>query len=280
MGATIYSLLGILWWNLIGQYMYYVYAKLSLGITWRRRLLPRFDPGPPQWWLDTWHVYDWWNGNLDNRVPNTAFVLFYRRAAKDRFEEWIKNAADSIARPLVNAVLWLLGSLLHGYTTFSAWIEAIRHRVGTYVPSWAASLADAAKLLYRWFPAAIRAGASTWNDIWESIKTAVKNWARARFDDAMTWVANNAPWVIDWVNFLGNWYYAAGEWLTAFKEDPYAVIAAALGVAWSTWTGIYNGILNFYNNVWVPYRITLHDFLADPLGWMYDRVEDELVRRW
>jgi len=280
MGATIYSLLSILWWNLIGQYMYYVYVKLSLTLYWVHQLLPRFNPGPPQWWLDTWHVYAWWNDNLDDRVPNTAFVLYYRRAAKDRFEDWIKNAADSIARPLVNAVLWLLGSLLHGYTTFSAWINAIRARVGTYIPWWATSLANAAMRLYHWLPLAVRQATATWSDIWEGIKAAVKDWARARFDAAMTWVANTAPWVFAWVDYLSTWYYATGEWLTNFKNNPYSVMVAILGTAWSTWMSIYVGILNFYNNVWVPYKITLHDFLADPLGWVYDRVEDELIRRW
>lgn len=276
---TIYSLLGILWWNLVGQWMYYVYSR-GWSEWWTYQFLPRFDPGPPQWWLDTWHRYAWWNNNLVDHRPNTAFVLFYRRAAKDRFSDWIEDAADRIASPLFDAINTLLGAIPQAVVTFSDWIKLVSSRVGTWIPIWTTNLATGLNYLKMKLPQSIFSPPYTWTSIWDSIKTAVKDWAEDRFDAAMTWVANNAPWVVDWIDFLATWYYAAGEWLTAFKEDPYTVIAAALGVAWSTWTGIYSSINDFYNTCWVPYKITLHDFLADPLGWVYDRVEDELCRRW
>lgn len=280
MGATIYSLLSVLWWNLVGQYMYYIYAELNLSTFWQRMLLPKFDPGPPQWWRDSWWYAGWWNQNLDNRVPNPIFAMFYREAARDRYRDWVKDAADQIATPLVNTLARLLGILWHGYASFSDWINAIRGRVGTWVPWWTSTLAAGLALLYGWLPSDIVSGAVSFYDKFLAWYETTKSWAQVNYDAAKTWVANNASWVIDWINFLGNWWYAAGEWLTAFKDDPYAVIAAALGPAWSIWTGIYGGIRDFYNNVWVPYKITLHDFLADPLGWVYDRVEDELIRRW
>lgn len=277
--AAIYSLLSVLWWNLVGQWMYFVYSR-GWSTFYTYMFLPRFDPGPPQWWLDSWHVYAWWNDNLVERRPNTAFVLFYRRAAKDRFQDWVEDAADRIATPLVAVISSLLGLLRHGYTTFSTWIEVIWDRVGPYTPWWATHLANAVTKLYHWIPLAIRQATQTWNDLWEEIKAAAATAAATLYDAARTWVVNNASWVMDWLNFLSGWYYATGEWLTNFRNNPLITITGILGLAWSVWAGIYDSILDFYNTVWVPYRITLHDFCADPLGWTYDRVEDELLRRW
>jgi len=280
MGTTIYSLLSVLWWNLVGQYMYYVYVKLSLTTFWIHRFLPRFNPGPPQWWLDTWHVYAWWNDNLDNRVPNVHFVSFYRRAAKDRFRDWINDAADTIARVLVDAVSGLLGSLLHGYTTFSTWIESIRNIVGTWTPWWASTLAAGLTLLYDWLPLDIVSGAVSFYDKFVAWYTATLSAAATLYDTARTWVANIAPGLVNRFEIIRSWFDSVGTWVTNFKADPYGTVVGLLGTAWTAWTGIKDDIVDFYNNVWVPYKITLHDFLADPLGWTYDRVEDELIRRW
>jgi len=276
MGATAaYSIIDILYWNLLSQWMRFVFSR---GWTeyWRNFFLPRFSTTAPQWWLDTWHVSAWWRDNLEDGNPKFNFWVFYRVAARDRYSDWVAQAADNVARPLANAISNLLGSLLHSYTTFSAWIETLWDRVGHYLPPWATSISHAAIKLYKWFPTAIVHGWESWNDIWESIKTAVKSWAQTQFDAAKLWVANNAPWVIDWINFLGNWYYFAGEWINSFKANPYGTVAGWLGGAWSTWTRIYGSILAFYNLVWVPFKVDLHAFLDHPWLWIQDRIDEEV----
>lgn len=280
MGAAIYSLLSILWWNLVGQYMYYVYAKLSLTTFWVHRFLPRFDPGPPQWWLDTWHVYAWWDDNLDSRIPNTAFVLLYRQAAQERFRDWINDAANTVAQTLVDAVSNLLGILYHGYTTFSDWLSALRGRVGTWVPDWADHLAHAATLLFGWLPSDITSGIVSFYDKFVAWYEVTKSWVRVGYDAAKNWVANVAPMLTAGYITIRNWYDIVATWVTNFKADPYGTVAGWLGAPWTTWIVLRYAIIDFYNNIWVPFKATLHDFLADPLCWMYDRVEDELIRRW
>jgi len=279
MGATaVYSIIDILYWNLLSQWMKFVFYR-GWDEYWRNLLLPRFSTTAPQWWLDTWYNSAWWRDNLEDGKPKLNFWVFYREAARDRYSDWVVQAADNVARPLSNAISNLLGSLLHSYTTFSAWIDTLWTRLGTYVPSWATSLSHAAVKLYHWFPTAIVNGWEIWDDIWERIKTAVKDWAKTRFDAAMTWVANNAPWVIDWINFLGNWYYFAGEWINSFKANPYGTVAGWLGVAWATWTGIYGSINDFYNTVWVPFKVDLHGFLDHPWLWIQDRIDEEVEHR-
>ena len=186
--------------------------------------------------------------------------------------------SDKAARAadLVNvAIRASLGFVQHAYTSFEDWIEAIWTRVGDYVPWWASSLVDAAVKLYNWFPTDIVNNWKDWGLIWAEIKGEVWAWALARFDAAKDWVADNAPWVVDWINFLATWYYAVGEWVTSFKNDPYGTVSGWLGPAWASWLIIRNGIVLFYNTVWVPFNTNLHDFLDHPVLWLYDRFDEE-----
>lgn len=280
MAATAtYSLINILYWNLLSQWMKFVFYR---GWTeyWRNFFLPRFGTTAPQWWLDTWYVSAWWRDNLENGKPKLNFWVFYRSAARDRFSDWVAQAADNVARPLADAVSNLLGSLLHSYTTFSDWIEGIRNRVGTWIPNWTSNLATGLNYIKMKLPQSIFSYPYTWDSIWEGIKTAVKDWARLRFDDAMTWVANIAPWLITGYNLVRGWYDLVHSWVTNFKANPYGTIAGTLGAAWTFLSGSYTGLRDFYNNVWVPFKVSLHDFLDHPMLWLYDQVEDYLCERW
>lgn len=286
MWCDIYPLLSILWWNLLAQWMKFVYTR-GWSEYWTYFFLPRFDKGAPTWFTCGWAWAELWDDNLKDCVtyrkkcrPSPIFYLHYRRVARDRYSDWVAQAAKNVATPLVDAVSTLLGTLAHSYTTFSSWLEAIRTRVGTWVPTWADNLASAASKLYNWFPAAIRRATATWGDIWDDIKTAVKDWATARFDAARLWVANTSSWLVAGYNTVRTWYDNTASWLTKFKEDAYGKIVGWLGAPWNFLKGAWWQLRKFYNEVWSPYKVTLHDFLADPLGWLYDRVEEELIRRW
>lgn len=271
---TIWPLLSILWWILVGEWMKYVFDKVRTAL-WRRHLLPEFGDTAPGWWIEV-NQWQWlWSVNLTAGVPNYSFGVLWRGAARVHFDNWISDKADRAADLVNVAIRATLGFVQHFYTSFSDWIEAIWDRVGTYVPWWATSLANAATKLYNWFPEAVVNGWKTWDIIWAGIKGEVWSWALARFDAAKEWVANQAPWVIDWINFLGTWYNAVGEWITNFKNDPYGAVAGWLGVAWSAWVGIRVDIVDFYNNVWSPYKVTLHDFLDHPALFLYDVLEEE-----
>lgn len=290
MWCDIYPLVNILWWNLLGQWMHFIYTKVFSWVSefyypYLEWLLPRFTKGAPTWFTCGWAWADLWNDNLKNCTgdpprcrPNTAFVLHFRKVAKDRYEDWVADKAGTIAGVLVDAVSVLLGSLLHGYTTFSIWIDAIRGRVGTYVPWWTTTLAAGLVWLRSKFPTAIRDATSTWDDIWGSIKTAVKDWAKARFDAAIAWLNNTVSALVTGYNTVRAWYDLVSTWVTNFKNNPVGTVVGWLGAAWTAWTGVRTGIVNFYNNVWVPFKVGLHDFLDHPVLWMEDRVTEEVTQ--
>lgn len=275
----VYPLLDVLWWNLIGQWMDFIFHYVHSAY-FRRYLLPTFDAAAPQWWKDSWgHSYNWYS-HLTNGVPDGAFAWYYKRAARDRFSDWINKAADNVARALTDAIYNLLGNLMYGYARFTDWINAIWTRVGPNVPSWASNVMEALWNLWNWFPGDIRDNVVSWYDKFAAWYNAAISWAQSRYEATKVWVANTGNWLVAGYNTVRGWYDSAHAWLDDFRYNAYARVTGWLGSAWDAWRGVRYGIVNFYNTCWVPYKITLHDFLADPLGWLYDRVEAELIRRW
>jgi len=277
--VTIWPILNILWWVIVGWWIKYVFDKVRTAL-WRRHLLPHFGDTAPQWWLEV-NQWQWiWDVTLSDGTPNYSFGVYYRGAAKIHFDNWVSDKANRAADLVNVAIRSSLGFVRHAFLSFEDWIEAIWDRVGDYLPWWANDLVDAVQKLRDWLPIAIANGWKSWEVIWAEIKGDVWAWALARFDAAKNWVANHAPWVVDWINFLGGWYDAVGVWVSNFKWDPYGTVAGWLGPAWASWLAIRNGIALFYNNVWVPFHTDLHDFLDHPMLWLYDQVEDYLCERW
>jgi len=274
-----YSLIDILWWNLIGGWMDFIFHYVSSAY-FRERLLPTFSTTAPQWWKDSWgHSYNWYH-HLTDGVPDGAFAWYYRHAARDRYSDWLNAMADAVARPLTDAIYHLLGNIKYGYTRFSDWLTAIRGRVGSWVPWWTTTLAAGMEFLHSLFPLDIRDGIVSWYDKFVAWYNAAISWAQTRYEATRVWVANTGSWLVSGYNTVRDWYDCSWGWLDDFRYNIYARITAWLGPPWYFLAGAWWELQNFYNTVWVPYRATLHDFLADPLGWLYDRVEDELVRRW
>lgn len=267
----IYNLRDILLWVVRGWWQYFVLDHGLLG--WMR--LPE-RRSAPDFWRDYFSQYQWEHYLDSSGRPNhIIWASRYRSCATWAYNAWLGVRTRAARDDAIDLVRNFTGSVFHGYTTFSTWIEAIWDRVGDYVPWWADSLVDAAVNLYDWFPTDIVNAWKSWDTIWAEIKGEVWAWALARFDAAKDWVANNAPWVIDWINFLGGWYDAVGVWINTFKNDPYGTVVGWLGIAWTTWTGIRVGILKFYNTVWVPFSVDLHDFLDHPMLFLYDVFDDE-----
>jgi len=269
---VIYDLRDILLWIVRGWWQYFV-LRHNL-YRWLR--LPE-SLTAPDFWLDYFSHYQWYNYlDSDGRPNHIIWASRYRTCATSAFNAWMGVQTRRFRDEAVSLVRNFTGTLLYGYITFSTWIDVIWNRVGTYLPWWASSLASAAVQLYDWFPLSIVNAWKSWDTIWAEIKGDVWSWALARFDAAKNWVANHAPWVIDWINFLATWYNAVGAWVTAFKGDPYGTVVGWLGVAWSTWLSVQAGIVNFYNSVWVPFSTDLHDFLDHPMLFLYDVFDDEV----
>ena len=148
------------------------------------------------------------------------------------------------------------------------------------MPWWAINLADGVTRLYMWLPSDIRSAATSWYDKLRGWYDAANAWAWGQFQAAKDWVANNAPWAIDWINFLINWYNAVGQWIVNFRNNPYGTIVGWLGSAWNAWIGIRNEIVNFHNNVWQPFKADMFAFFDHPMLFLYDKTEDYLCERW
>jgi len=276
---VIYPLLNILWWNLVGQWMHFVFTHIASTYI-RPRVLPRFSTTAPQWWKDSWgHSYNWYH-NLTNGVPGVLFVWYYARAARDRFSDWIRNAADTVARPLVDAVRGLLGNLLYGYTKFSDWIRAIQVRVGSWVPWWTSTLAAGLDYLWNRLPGDIRDGTISWYTKFSAWYNAAISWSQSRYESVRVWVVNTGAWLVSGYNTVRAWYDSAHGWLDDFRLNTYARITARLGVTWTRAVTFFTSAGTFWYNLWGFYAADIGAFWADPLGWLYDRAEDELVRRW
>jgi len=134
--------------------------------------------------------------------------------------------------------------------------------------------------LWGWFPGDIRDNVVSWYDKFVAWYNAAISWAQSRYETTKVWVANTGAWLVAGYNTVRAWYDSSHDWLDDFRYNIYDRITAWLGPPWTFLYNTWQQLQSFYNNVWVPYQVTLHDFLADPLGWLYDRVEAELIRRW
>lgn len=257
---------------------------------------------PPSWFQYTYKDQVWKdNLDSDNR-PTLNFCKYFIRAVWNYFlhkitQQW-EDAIGALQRVLTSA----LGSLRHGYGTWSDWVEGIYARVGQGALTWADDLLQAANRLYLWLPEGVRQGLHSWEDIFVYWYGQAKLWVVQQFGsalaaavDAWAWVVSSGEalrawydsvrtWVLDWAQnaaervrgVLG----ATWNWIVAFRADPLGTITFYLGPAWAKLVSWADGPLTFYYNLWGSYATMLGEFLADPLGWLYDRTEEELVRRW
>ncbi|GAH26761.1 unnamed protein product [marine sediment metagenome] len=271
--TSVYPLKDILEW--------YLHGIWQNVLIWIPLLRPSPEPYyPPQFWYEYW-PRAWWNYGLDStRRPDANWVWRWLTAVKEAFRVKVQNVGDVARDAAAVIVRYWLGYVQGAYTTFQAWIMAVEGRVGWWIPGWASNLADAAQRLYNWLPSAIRYSWQTWDQIWENIKASVRAWARARYDAAVGWASASWNWVTGWGNVFISWYNAAYLWLRAFQADPVGMVIGWLGPQWARLVRFALDCLDFWYNLWGSYAAILADFLADPLGWLYDRAEDELVRRW
>jgi len=270
-------------------------------------LIPGVSPpyqssSPPGWFQHTYK--DWvWKDNLDSRNrPTLNFCKYYIRAVWNYFLHKITQQWESGIGTASRAIMHVLGSLRHGYATFDEWLEGVYVAVGRGMLTWASNLLEAADRLYGWLPQGVRDGLHSFADLFVYWYGQAKLWVSTTYAsvfenavDAWNWVVDQGQALKAWFDSVGawvlDWAQNAGErvrgvlgatwwWLVGLYNDPWGTVTGLLGPAWPALVSWVNGPLTFYYNLWGSYATTLADFLADPLGWLYDRVEDELVRRW
>lgn len=271
-------------------------------------------------WCGTWvlrNIYTW---DFPNSTPDFidyireswAYQQYYagdpvcdrgagswQRWAKDAFKKWIGEQVEWAKDQAVWVVRGFVGWVDHGFDTFQDWINAIRNRVGTWVPDWASNLAGAIQTVWGRLPSIIRDGRRTFTE-----------WANGLIDDATDWIegaintaksiASNAwDWITSAGNTLKGWYDAAHswlddlrnnfvtrvrnalgnawDWLVAFWNDPYGTVAGWLGSAWQKVLTFSEGAFTFWYNLWANYADDLGEFLTHPFQYLYERAEDWII---
>jgi len=254
---------------------------------WQRALLflPLVKPEresrkAPAWFL-VWFASWVWTQTLDSDDrPTDLWLYYYDFAVEGTWAFW----ADDLKKTAVNDALWWVagwtGKPKHGYYTLEQWLDAIRNRVGSWVPGWTSTLAQGLDTLFWKLPESVRGGYSSWEDLWQGIKNSVKDWARARYDATVSLVGDLWYWIAYTGSLLSGWYDNVGIWISEFKQNPSGVILGALGATWGRLVTFDQGPLSYYYNLWGTFRQNLSDFLADPLGFVYDRAEAFLVSKW
>lgn len=235
---------------------------------------------PPDFWTDIYPRYVWGLTHDSRGRPNQQGITLWSIAARIAMRRAVDAVGDT-ARDAATAIVrgWL-GYLSSRYPTFVAWVGSLDTKIGGWATSWLGSISEVIVKIYAMLPYGIRNGIQSWATLFDQVKSEVRQWALDRF----TTTVQRAFQALAWINAFGvtlhNWYTQAHTWLDGFRSNPSAVVLGILGTTWSRVTQFDNLALTYYVNLWSNHAQTLADFLADPLGWLYDRIEDKLVREW
>jgi len=146
----------------------------------------------------------------------------------------------------------------HEYPTLADWLEAVWTSVRSTLPTFISNLAA----------------------IVAALPTNLRDWVQSEYDAAKAKVATLWTWLQGRGSLLSAFYDDVGVWIADFKQNPTGVILGILGGTWERLVTFDQGALGYFYDLWGTYRQTLADFLADPLGWIYDQAEDFLVSKW
>jgi len=187
--------------------------------------------------------------------------------------EWARDKAKDAARS------WI-GWVQYGYDTFSSWINALWGRFGPGMVWWSEHAVQALGKLWDWLPSAIKYGIRSWDDLFENAVEIARQWVKSTY----AWLIERGKAAWDWVAGTGetllSWWASARGVLDEFRVNPWAFIKSRLGPTWDRLTWYADNCLTFYTNLWSQYASDLSDFLADPGGWVYSRLETYLERIW
>ena len=256
---------------------------------------------PSEWWRYNWYS-DWLHLDDDGGYPDERWCRCWLEMA---FGELQRLATDK-ARPYVDqakaALLKVIGYVRSGYSSLGDWVNHLQMLVGESVPFFAVNLTGAAAWLYYRLPASIRQGWRGWDATWEWIKETVRAWARSRYDEAKFWASRAWDWMLHtgailrrwqervevWIDHVrGNSYGwmtsllgPAWFWLLGFWSDARAIVLGWLGPDWPKLVTFSRDCISFYYNLWSAGWRVLGDFVADPRGFILDRLESALMDRW
>jgi hypothetical protein len=256
---------------------------------------------PWQWfryndWGD-WSHYNDNNGGPDEHWLNSWFGMCLGELKTLLLEE---------SKPYVDAVRYALsaaiGSVWAAFPNLGSWLQHVQLQIGLSLPHWVESVSQGLDWLRDRLPTEIKFGWSSWDQLWESIKSSVRNWAIARYDQARAWANEHQWWVVNIGESLRTWRDRIAGWIDTVRSDPWSWLLSVLGPglpwllefyrnarAWViSWLGpewqelvsFRNGPLRFYFDLWARGWASLAQLIDDPRSWLETRLEDLLLDRW
>ena len=250
-----------------------------------RERIPLIDPAPlyfnpPDWWW-WWNGWADWYGHVDSRnVPDRAWCESWVRSCWLLLERWIDWQINLARSQTEQAIRNFTGRALHNFATISAWVEDVWLKVGVGRTWFASNLTEAVNWVAGKLPEGIKQGWQSWDSWLDGLGERVKQWVRTQYDNARAYAIGAYAWVLDRGEALSRWQDSVSGFLDSFRANPAGVVAAWLGDTWARLATFSRSALQYYYNLWGRHATTLSEFLADPLGFLYDRVEDYLCNKW
>jgi hypothetical protein len=258
--------------------------------------------GPPQMWLDYFSELDWYAMLTPDLYPTSPWIELWNTAVLRTLSGWIVEVGDWAVGQAEWRIDETFGFLPLAFSTFSDWIVSIAVLVGTVLPSWARDALDGLKQLWERLPVEIRELWIDWYTWINGFVDEIKTWAQNRYDLFVDYASSAYDWVVLVGDALRQWKESVEEEIQSVADDPIAWVEDKLGDAW-VWLVWFFGdpasvivqlftphldrlllfssdCLTFWYDLWGSHSDTLASFLNNPLGWIYDRVEDELIDRW
>jgi len=270
----VYPLVDILRWIVHG--LWQLRVRETILPTWMLLVEP-VDP-PPCWYY--YYTEPAWYFYCANKRPSWTGAWMYYNSARKAFRVWVDTRTGEARDWAVSIVRGFTGYVRHGFATFEAWTNWLTSRIGWDQFSFASSLSQAVSRLFGWLPTSITRYGQSWSNIWEGIKSAVRSWARARYDDARAWVNNHAPWLPQLVTTLNNWRAYVRAIVDELVRNPVGFITSRLGSTWQRLKRYSDNCLDFYWSIWSHYSTELSSFLSNPGIYIWDKLENIWVRLW
>lgn len=256
---------------------------------------------PSSWWRYCGYG-DWQHRDNNSGGPDEHWLNCWFSMVIGEFKRLVISEARDLVESARSVLMALIGGVQIGLGSLGSWIQMIQDWIGGYVPDWAETVSGGLNWLRVRLPEAIRYGWNSWSDIWEDIRSSVRDWARDRYDEFRVIARRAWDWALGTGQALARWRDQVAGWIDAFRADPYGYVVGLLGGAWYwllsfrdrgreqvlDWLGPDIGSLltfardcvSFYYGLWSRGWDVLGEIVDDPRAWLVDRLESALADRW
>lgn len=188
----------------------------------------------------------------------------------------------------------IFGWLSWEFEAFNEWVYDTVDKLQDILSKW-----DIWDFFEWWFDAAEKA----WNwvrDAWDNIWTTVEEWWNTTWPTVQGWIAVATQgfdelkaawdnfWEVTWPGLLDDIAGLEAAWDNFWTVTfPSLVSFTWLGIWWDARLLDINSLIESWTLTLAPFwagwqeiRDTVLEFFADPLKWLYDRIEDFMDRYW